>query len=110
MTKRRSLNALGTGKLLGAELPIISIIFFAIAYSHPSHYQTYYLGSFDWIGFWGNWYGLAGYALLFAPALKVRQILDLHFNQKLGRGVSFNRWASFFLQGWYLQHKINRLV
>lgn len=106
LIKRRSLNALGTGKLLGIELPIISLIFLAISVSHPSYYQ----GPYDWLGEWRNWYSIVGYVLLFGPSLRVRRILDLHFNQKLGRGVSFNKWASFFLQCWYLQHKINRLV
>jgi len=45
---------------------------------------------------------------LLVQCFKVRRIFRNHFNDHLGRNISFSGLATFFFQIYYLQYKINR--
>ena len=45
---------------------------------------------------------------LLVQCFKVRRIFRDHFNDHLGRNISFSGLATFFFQIYYLQYKINR--
>jgi len=46
--------------------------------------------------------------ILLVQCFKVRRIFRNHFNEYLGRNISFSGLATFFFQIYYLQYKINR--
>lgn len=51
---------------------------------------------------------LAVFITLLVQSFNVRRIFRNHFNEYLGNNISFSGLATFFLQIFYLQYKINR--
>lgn len=53
--------------------------------------------------------GLPFYIIMLVQTFKLRRILNDHFNKYLQRDINFSGVATFFLNVFYLQYKINRL-
>jgi len=120
LTRRASLNSLTTPEKLGKGIFIFTIVIFSI-----SLLLSFVIGFFEGIGeeledieFLATAKMLdtidqiislvAGIALL-VQCFKVKRMLQQHFNQHLGLNLPFSGVATFFLQIFYLQYKINRL-
>jgi hypothetical protein len=55
-----------------------------------------------------NLISLTAGIVLLIQCFKVRRIFQQHFNDHLGRNISFSGVATFFFQIFYLQYKVNR--
>ncbi|MEE8114959.1 MAG: DUF4234 domain-containing protein [Nitrososphaerales archaeon] len=106
LSRRDQINKLHSNEKLGKGVFIFAIVIFSICLFMDLVFG-FLEGGEDVDAVYGLLSLVVGIALL-VQCFKVRRIFRNHFNEHLGRNISFSGWATFLFQFSYLQYKINR--
>ncbi|HWR59384.1 MAG TPA: hypothetical protein VN328_10900 [Thermodesulfovibrionales bacterium] len=110
--RKDSFNRLVSTKKIGSGLPVLIIVFFALALIAAITAMVLAetkISVSEGLTALSYLFDIAGSIILIILSFRGRRILIDHFNGHLQRGVPFSGVATFFFNIFYLQYKINRL-
>ena len=107
LSRRDQINKLHSNEKLGKGVFIFAIVIFSICLFMDLVFG-FLEGGEDVDAVYGLLSLVVGIALL-VQCFKVRRIFRNHFNEHLGRNISFSGWATFLFQFSYLQSLLSGL-
>jgi hypothetical protein len=120
LTRRDQINTLHSQEKIGKGVFIFGIVIFSISLflavvSGFLEGMGEELGTAEFLAMakgidaFDRFLSFVAIMTLVLQCFKVRRIFQNHFNDHLGKNISFSGFATFFFQIYYLQYKINRI-